>query len=60
LNKTTLILAADDNLEMVKLLLESGANLYIKDYDGKTALSYAKEYNHIVIKRLLKSIKIQK
>ena len=40
--------------EIIKLLIEKGANLTITNNQGKTALDYAREYNHPDIVDILK------
>lgn len=40
-------------LDMVQLLLESGADINIQDEDGSTALMCAAEHHHIEVVKLL-------
>lgn len=40
-------------LDMVQLLLQSGADMNIQDEDGSTALMCAAEHHHIEIVKLL-------
>ncbi len=42
-------------LDMVKLLLDCGANVNLQDDDGSTALMVAAEHGHVDITRLLLS-----
>ncbi|WP_187387501.1 ankyrin repeat domain-containing protein [Weissella muntiaci] len=39
--------------EIVRILLENGADQSIRDNDGKTALDYANQYNYVAIRALL-------
>ena len=41
--------------DVVETLLKAGANINIKDKDGKTALDYAKEKGFTKIAEILKS-----
>lgn len=53
-NQTALMLAVSHgNLEMVKMLLEAGADINIQDDDGSTALMCAAEHGRIDIVKLL-------
>jgi ankyrin repeat protein len=55
LESPIIIEAKTGNVDNVLLLLKYNANIYYKDYDGKTAFEYAKEENnHEVLKLLLK------
>lgn len=49
-----MIAAANTNRAIVKILLDHGANLHVKDRDGKTALKWAQEKKHVDIIALLK------
>ncbi|KAG8283508.1 KN motif and ankyrin repeat domain [Homalodisca vitripennis] len=52
--QTALMLAVSHGrLDMVELLLQSGADMNIQDEDGSTALMCAAEHHHIEIVRLL-------
>lgn len=53
--QTALMLAVSHGrLEMVELLLESGADVNMKDDDGSTALMCATEHGHVdIVKTLL-------
>ena len=52
--KTALILASDRGYtEIVKLLLEAGANVNLQDSHGNTALMWASSKGHIEVVRLL-------
>ena len=46
--------AAYNQDEIVKLLLENGANINLKDNNGYTALDFAKRSNSITIVDILK------
>lgn len=51
---TALIFAVEENhLEIVKYLIEHGANLNIRDNEGESALDYAQESDNPAIKELL-------
>ncbi|QQR48845.1 ankyrin repeat domain-containing protein [bacterium] len=52
--RTVLFSIYKEHGDLMKLLLESGANPFIKDNDGKTALDSAQENNFPVIVDLLK------
>ena len=53
---TPLIAASSrGHVELVQLLLESGANLNVPDVNKRTALSYASEKGHVEVVRLLLS-----
>lgn len=58
-NSTALINACrhqkQDSAEIVRLLLEAGANASVKDAKGKTALDYATERGHTQAAELLKA-----
>jgi len=55
-NQTALMLAVSHgNIEMVKMLLEAGADINIQDDDGSTALMCAAEHGRIDIVKLLLS-----
>ncbi len=49
--------AAEGNLDIVKILLEYGADLYLKDVDGDTAESFARQKGHTAVADYLKSMK---
>lgn len=52
--QTALMLAVSHGrLDMVELLLQSGADVNIQDEDGSTALMCAAEHHHIEIVKLL-------
>ena len=54
-NNTALILASKFGYsEIVKILIENGADINIKNNDGKTALDYAEENDYKNIIQLLK------
>jgi len=54
-NITVLMVASFKGwFDVVKLLLELGADKEIKNADKKTALDYAKDFNHKKLVRLLK------
>ena len=42
------------NLELVRFLLENGADSTTKTGDGKTPMSFAKEKNHVEVVEALK------
>lgn len=55
-NNTALILASKFGYdEIVKILIENGADINIKNNDGKTALDYAEENDYKNIIELLKN-----
>jgi len=57
LGRTPLIAAAaQGNLEIVKLLLDKGANTDARDKEGKTALTHASEQRHGQVINLLKKM----
>lgn len=45
--------AAEGRVDVVELLLRSGANLYHQDELGKTAMDYAREYGQTAVIRIL-------
>lgn len=52
--QTALMLAVSHGrLDMVQLLLQSGADMNIQDEDGSTALMCAAEHHHVDIVKLL-------
>lgn len=52
--QTALMLAVSHGrIDMVQMLLDSGADINIQDEDGSTALMCAAEHNHIQIVKLL-------
>ena len=53
-NEGDLIIAAENNNKnLVKLLIDKGANLDLKTNNGKTALDIAKDKRFLAIERLL-------
>lgn len=59
--ETALMHAVDWSLEdIVKLLLEAGADLTLKRYDGKTALGLAQPHFRPTLEKLIKEIKQQR
>ena len=42
------------HLEVVRLLLDSGANVHAKDENGMTALYWAEQYGHTEVSELLR------
>lgn len=54
--KTALMYAASDNaIDVVRLLIESGADVNAKNNDGLTALMYAEEEDAAEVMELLKA-----
>ena len=49
--------AAKGQDEFLKILIEAGANINIKDNDGEDALGYAKSFGHNKIIRILQKKK---
>lgn len=49
--------AAEGNLDVVKILLEFGADPVLKDVDGDTAESFARQKGHTEVVEYLKSLK---
>jgi len=49
--------AAEGNLDIVKILLEFGADMELKDVDGDTAESFARQKGHTAVADYLKSMK---
>ena len=52
--ETALMLASSEgHLEIVKLLIEKGADVNVKNEDGKTALTLASRYGHLEVVKYL-------
>ena len=47
--------AANEHLEIVKMLLRHGADLHVKTNDGKTARSFAEDRGHAAVAEFLRS-----
>jgi ankyrin repeat protein len=47
--------AAEGNLDVVKILLEAGADLTLKDVDGDDATSFARQAGHTELVKILES-----
>lgn len=47
--------AAEGNLDVVKILLEAGADLTLKDVDGDDATSFARQAGHMEVVKTLES-----
>ena len=48
--------ASDGNLTVVKYFISEGADVNVKNNDGKTPLDHARERNHTTVVRLLESV----
>ena len=57
LNQTLMKASSQDNLEAVKKLVLSGADIYFRDHQGDTALSLAAGSGYLDILEYLSSLK---
>ncbi len=52
-----MLASATGRTAIVRLLIEAGADINAKNNDGKTALKWATERNHAVVRKILKNVK---